>query len=135
MADPTKKQSLILALHEARGQLGGNIAGLKEDLSVGKRFRRSVRENRFAWFGGAAVLGLLLAKLPPMGRKVVVPQPIFARSPEKAGKAALLLGALKIALDLGRPMIMSWLKDRAMHAPNSPQRTERSRPFASNRWR
>jgi hypothetical protein len=135
MADPTKKQSLILALHEARGQLGGNIHGLKEDLSVGKRFRRSVRENRFAWIGGAAVLGLLLAKLPPMGRKVVVPQPIFARPPQKAGKAALLLGAIKIALDLGRPMIMSWLKDRALHRPPPSQRAERSRPFASNRWR
>lgn len=135
MADPTKKQSLILALHEARGQLGGNLTGLKEDLSVGKRFRRSVRENRLAWFGGAAVLGLLLAKLPPMGRKVVVTQPIFARPPQNAGKAALLLGALKIALDLGRPLIMNWLKDRALHQPPSTQRAERSRPFTSNRWR
>ena len=104
MADPTKKQSLIRTLQEARGQIAGNIHGLKEDLSVGKRFRRSVRENPFVWYAGAAVLGLLLAKLPPMGRKVVVTQPIFAKQ-QKAGKTAVLVGAIKIALDLGRPFI------------------------------
>ena len=134
MADPTKKQSLIRTLQEARGQIAGNIHGLKEDLSVGKRFRRSVRENPFVWYAGAAVLGLLLAKLPPMGRKVVVPQPIFAKQ-QKAGKAAVLLGAIKIALDLGRPFITSWLKERATHGPRPSPRVERSRPVAASRWR
>ncbi len=134
MADPTQKQSLIRTLQEARGQLAGNIHGLKEDISIGKRFRRSVRENPFVWYSGAAVLGLLIAKLPPMGKKVVVPQPIFAKQ-QKAGKAAVLLGALKIALDLGRPFITSWLKERAKQAPSPAPRSERARPFAGTRWR
>ncbi len=134
MADPTKKQSLIRTLQEARGQIAGNIHGLKEDLSFGKRFRRSVRENPIAWYGGAAVLGLILSKLPPMGKKVVVPQPIFAKQ-QKAGKAAVLLGALKIALDLGRPFLTNWLKERAKQGPPPSPRTERSRPFAGSRWR
>ena len=133
MADPAKKQSLIRTLQEARGQVAGNIAGLKQDLSIGKRFRRSVRENAFAWYGGAALLGLLLAKIPPMGKKVVVPKPIFAKE-QKAGKAALLLGAIKIALDLGRPLILNWLKERAMHRPPA-YRPERSRPSVAARMR
>jgi len=134
MADPAKKQSLIRTLQEARGQVAGNITGLKQDLSIGNRFRRSVRENAFAWYGGAALLGLLLAKLPPMGKKVVVPQPIFARE-KKAGKAAVILGAIKIALDLGRPLILSWLKERAKHGPRASYRPERSRPAVASRLR
>jgi hypothetical protein len=133
MADPAKKQSLIRELHEARGQVAANVSGLKEDLSIGKRFRRSVRENPIAWYGGAAVLGLLLAKIPPMGKKVVVPKPIFAKE-QKAGKAAVILGALKIFLDLGRPFITNWLKERAMHGP-PPPRQQRSRPMATSRMR
>jgi hypothetical protein len=132
MADPAKKQSLIQQLHEARAQIAGNVSGLKQDLSIGNRFRRSVRENPYVWYGGAALLGLLLSKIPPMGKKVVVPQPIFARQ-QKAGKAAAILGAIKIALDFGRPMIISWLKERAKHAP-APQRAERSRPAMASRF-
>jgi hypothetical protein len=135
MADPTKKQSLILQLQEARGQLAGNLSGLKQDVSVGRRFRRSVRENPVVWYAGAALLGLLLAKIPPMGRKVIVPQPIFAAKPQKAGKAAMLLGALKIALDLGRPFITKWLKERAMHRPEQPPRDSRPRPIIAGRFR
>jgi hypothetical protein len=132
MADPAKKQSLIRELQEARGQVAGNITGLKQDLSIGNRFRRSVRENPLVWYGGAALVGLLLAKIPPMGKKVVVPQPIFARE-QKAGKAAAILGAIKIALDLGRPLIMNWLKERAKHGP--APKPQRSRPVMASRMR
>jgi hypothetical protein len=133
MADPAKKQSLILELREARGQLASNISGLKQDLSIGKRFRRSVRERPFVWYAGAAVLGLILAKIPPMGKKVVVPQPIFAKQ-QKAGKAAVVLGAIKIFLDLGRPFITNWLKERAKNGP-MPRPVQRARSILAGRAR
>jgi hypothetical protein len=133
MADPAKKQSLIREIQEARGQVAGNIVALKQDLSIGNRFRRSVRENPLAWYGSAALIGLLLSKIPPMGKKVVVPRPIFAKE-QKAGKAAMILGAIKIALDLGRPLIINWLKERASNRPPMG-RTPRPRPVAVSRVR
>jgi hypothetical protein len=127
MAEPTKKQALILSLQEARGQLASNISGIRRDLSVGQRFRRSVKQRPFVWFAGAAVLGLLLAKIPPIGgRKVVVQQPVVYQ--KSAGKAALFLTALKFLLDLGKPALAAWaakrIKDGAM--PEGRYRPERA---------
>lgn len=127
MADAAKKQAVILALREARGQLAENISGIRDDFSVGKRFRRSVRQNRVAWYAGAAVLGLLLSRIPSMGKKVIVPRAIFAREPQ-AGKAAALLAAVKVAVDLGRPMIMTWLRNRVTRRPAPVSRPSRPRP-------
>lgn len=136
MADAAKKQSLIVQLREARGQIAGNISGLKQDLSIGQRFRRSVRENPVVWYAGAALLGLLLAKIPSMGKKIVVPQPIFTKEP-KAGKAAALLAGLKIILDFGRPTIMNWLKEHALSRAAAQARPERqrTRSVVSGRFR
>lgn len=121
MADPNKKQSLILALREARGQLGANLTEFRRDISIGQRFRNSVKKHPAAWYAGAAVLGLLLSRIPPFAKKVIVPQPIFAAKPPKAGIAAAVLTGLKLALDVGKPFLSTWIKDHIQHAP-SPRR-------------
>lgn len=123
MADPAKKQALIASLHEARGQLAGKVSELREDFSVGKRFRRSVRLHPGAWYAGAALAGLLLSRLGAKKKEVVVPK--FGGTP-KAGKAALGLGVLKILIDLSRPFATAWLKQRFTHGP-APQKRSHSR--------
>lgn len=133
MDDAAKKQSLKLQLHEARGQVQGNIAGIRRDFSFGRRFRQSVRQKPVAWYAGAAVLGLLLALIPRMGRKVVVTRTVSAD--KQAGKAAALLAAAKIALDFGKPTILAWIRNRAENRPIRPK-APRSRPApVSSRFR
>ena len=127
MADPAKKESLIAALREARGQVAGKIGELRHDFSISERFRRSVRNHPTAWHAGAAVVGLILSRIPSMGKKVVVPQPVyFGGDAKKAGKAAFALGALKILIDLGKPFASMWLKDRLKHGP-APRRSSYAR--------
>jgi hypothetical protein len=124
MADPAKKQALIASLHEARGQMGGKVSELREDFSVGKRFRRSVRLHPGAWYAGAAVVGLVLSRLGSRKKEVVVPK--FGGGTPKAGKAALGLGVLKILIDLSRPFATAWLKQRFTQGP-PPRRGTYSR--------
>ena len=96
MADEALKQSLISELAIARSQLGINKAELREDVAVGKKLKRQLHQNPVPWFAGAAVLGLLLSKLPPIRRKVIVKPPRI-RKPraEEIGKAGIgLMGCI-----------------------------------------
>lgn len=113
MALTPRKNELIADLATARAELGGYAHALKRDADVGAKLKRSVQANPAGWFGAAAVLGLLLSKVPPRRKKVVVKAPKFRKDEaSNAGKAAILLAALKFAFDLGKPFLMRWVKNR-----------------------
>ena len=110
MAEQTLKQSLIADLESARAQLAGYSTALRHDLNVGARLKGGVARNPVAWFGAAAVVGLLLSKIPSPRRKTVIKMPASGKKQAgTAGKAAFALGALKLGLDFAKPAIMSWI--------------------------
>ena len=122
MAETTGKQTLTSELASARGRMTGYAAAIRRDLDVGARLKISVTRNSPAWYAGAAVLGLLLSKIPPMHRKVVVGTPAFFPSQtRKAGKLAMLLGVLKFAADFAKPALLFWSKRRFLSGRPSPQ--------------
>ena len=111
MADTTDKQTLAAELANARGRMTGYAADIRRDLDLGARLKASVARNSYAWYAGAAVLGLLLSKLPPMRRKGVVEMPAFLPSQARtAGKLGLVLGILKFAADFAKPALVLWSK-------------------------
>ncbi len=113
MAGDPRKQTLTADLAAARARLTGYATALRHDLHVSRRLKSGVSGNPIAWFGGATVVGLLLSKLPPARRKVVVKGPAIRNdSAEKAGKAAFLLTALKFAFDFAKPTLIAWAKQR-----------------------
>ncbi len=115
MAYPSRKEALIADLAASRTELVGYGQALTHDLDFGARVQRGVRANPAGWFGGAALLGLLLSKLPPLRRKVEVKPSLFHRSPAKeAGKAAFAVTLIKFALDLAKPMLMAWVKRKVV---------------------
>jgi hypothetical protein len=117
MADETLKQSLINELALARSQFGVSKTELREDLAVGKKLKRQLHRNPVPWFAGAAVVGLLLSKLPPMRRKVVVKGPKSNKSSQKEmGKAGIAVALLNFALQLAKPTLLKIVRDR-MTAP------------------
>lgn len=114
MAHSAHKQTLIADLANARTELVGYGQALSHDLDVGAKLKRGLRENPAAWFGGAAVLGLLLSRITAPRRKVIVKSAGFRRSQtEQAGKAAFALTALKFGFDLVKPALFAWVKNRA----------------------
>lgn len=128
MAISDRKKALIHDLTESRQELVGYGEAFRHDLDFGAKVKRGVRANPAACFGGAALLGLLLSKLSPSRSKVVVKGPTFRGDQTKqAGKAALLLTVLKFGLDLAKPSLMAWVRDRALGASGATRRPA-SRP-------
>jgi hypothetical protein len=113
MAQEHEKAELIAELAQARAGMTRNVAALRHDLDFAARARNSFAKNPMLWLGGAALLGLIIARIP--GRKgkvhtvrVEKAEPVVAQ----AGKAGLVLGALKIAFDFARPTLMKWATQR-----------------------
>jgi hypothetical protein len=113
MAQDHDKAELIAELARARTTASANVVALRHDLDFPARARRSFAKNPLPWIGGAAVLGLIVARIPKRTKKVVT---VFPKKEEpvaaKAGKAGLVLGALKIAFDFARPALLKWATQR-----------------------
>ena len=113
MANSTDKETLIDELAVARGELGSYTAALRHDLDLGANLKRAFRAHPAIWFGGAAVLGLILSRAIPRREKVVRKRPVFhSKETAAAGKAAFGLTALKFGLDFAKPVLLRWFKER-----------------------
>ncbi|MEO6740890.1 MAG: hypothetical protein ABIP20_11595 [Chthoniobacteraceae bacterium] len=107
MANPPDHKALIAELAASRDSLTAYTTAIRHDLDFGAKVTRSFHGNQTAWLGGAALLGLLLSKLLPARRKVVIPTPVA-----EVGKAAFALTALKFALNFAKPALFGWMRDR-----------------------
>lgn len=114
MAHDARKAELIATLDRARSRIAVNAHALRDDLDPLAGVKRSFRSHGLAWVGGATLLGLVLAKLPARTKTVTVDRAgrKFRDAP-KAATAGLIVGALKIAFDVGKPWIAGWLSRRA----------------------
>ena len=112
MAEDERKSELTAELARARCRIGANLGALRRDLDFPARAKSAVMKHPAAWVGGATLLGVLLAKLPARKKKTVVHHGGVEAKIVGAGKAGLLLGALKIAFDLSRPAITKWASRR-----------------------
>jgi hypothetical protein len=112
MAD-TETESIRTTLARSRAQLSHSTAALGEQLNVSQRVRRSVRSQPATWIAAATVIGLLLAarRRKPRSVKIETKRKVDAQD---AGKAALFLGAGKLALDVLRPTLTAWLRRRIL---------------------
>jgi len=130
MAEDERKAELIAALDRSRVHISGNVQALGRDLDFASRARRAFKTHPAVWIGGAVLLGLAISRLP-LRRKAPSLAPRKSRSAEpaieKAGKAGLMLGALKIAFDIARPTIMGWATRRVAEYFEAGNRGETAR--------
>ena len=114
MAQDNDKAELIAELAQARATMYGYALALRRDLDFSTRAKNAFKRSPLPWLGGAALLGLLVARLPRRTKKVVTISSKSKKEPivEEAGKAGLVLGALKIAFDLARPALIKWATQR-----------------------
>jgi hypothetical protein len=88
------------------------------------RVKSGFNENRVAWMGGAAIVGLALAKLPPRTKKV----PLNPKDREKLARipqTGLLLGSVKLALDFAKPLLLAWATKRMGDVARSSEKVEK----------
>ncbi len=115
MAQNSDKTELIAELAQARARTSVYTQALRKDLDVPTRVRKAFKSSPLPWLGGAGLVGIILARLSPGRAKtkpVVSLRPSAEPALKNAGKAGLLLGVLKMVLDLLRPAITNWAKTR-----------------------
>lgn len=132
MAENDDKAELILELAKSRNAMAANVTGLRHDFDFPTRAKKAFKKSPAIWLGAAAIVGLVVARIP--GRsKPAVKVKVAARkgedsTVEKAGKAGLVFGALKLAFDLARPALMRYATQRvseyvaARQQPEYPRR-------------
>lgn len=110
MADQSRKQSLSNELRDARAQVGGFVAVVREDLNVGARLKSNYSRHPGTWFGAAAGLGLLLSRILIPPRKVVAKLPAGWNFPmQKSSKLGVVLSALKFAFTIAQPAVAGFI--------------------------
>ncbi len=115
MADPNdRKASITAQLDRARSRITFNRRELSGDLNVPARLKASIDDHRGVWLTVAGLVGLIIAKIPPRTKKVVLDRKGVVRKEqlEEVGKFGLVLGVLKVVLNLAKPLIISWATKR-----------------------
>jgi hypothetical protein len=134
MAESAKKRELIAQIDRARSKATACQRELKEDLKIGEKvhevgdqvkygLKESVDHHRGIWLGTAALIGLLISKIPPRTKVIMGGNGSkkTVREAKKAGKAGLLVAALGWIFSLVRPLIISWGRKRLVQAFSGQQ--------------
>lgn len=112
MAEDQRKAELTADLARARSLIAQNFGALRSDLDFSSRLKKTIAKNPAVWVGAATLVGLLFARLPGRRKKVMGKRETANAKVASAGKAGLLLGLLKIAFDLSRPVLTKWVSGR-----------------------
>ncbi len=106
-----RKSALIREIARSRAELSAHAEGAGAHLHPGEKIQAGFVRHRFAWMGAAGLLGLILSKVGGSPKKIEVSKK-GEKQVAKAGAAGLMLGLLKIAFDLFRPMLTRWATQR-----------------------
>jgi hypothetical protein len=97
----------------SRDRLERELDGLRYELDIPRRIRKSLQSQTAIWIGAAALIGVALTFLPSRKKEVYVDAK-SGRPPKKHNllEAGFLLGALKITATLLRPMVMKFVANK-----------------------
>lgn len=110
----------------SRERVARELSGLRYELDFPRKLKSSFRHQPAIWIGALVVVGLILAVAPARRKKVYVHDG-SGRKQKRAGgesllEAGALVGALKFAATLLRPVVVNFL-------------TTKMRGYASSRGR
>ena len=104
-------------IEKSRSGLAREVRGLRYELDVPARIRRSIREKPAPWITAAVVIGIALVALPLRRRQVIVE--VDSKTGKRKNKlleTGFLLGALRIAATLAKPAVVSFIRQRMADA-------------------
>ena len=107
---PTEELKAQIA--HSRALVSRDLRGLRYELDFPHKIRKSFQRQTVFWLAGAAAVGLLLTRLPARGKKVYVESRVGGKSKHRLLEAGFVLGALKIAATLLRPVIVDLVRNR-----------------------
>ena len=117
---------LIAEIADSRDRVGRNLRGLHYELDFPAKLRRSFREQTVSWITAAAAVGALIILLPLRRKKTYVDKKSGSKAGNKLLETGFLLGALKIAASLARPVIVEFVKTRLFDVAGQIKSTKKT---------
>ena len=105
---------LKVEIARSREDVGRGLHRIREEADVPRKIRRSVRREPVPWIVGAIAVGLLITAVATRKKKVVV-EPKHGSKSKGFLEAGFLLGALRIAATLFKPMIIKFVEEKFAH--------------------
>jgi hypothetical protein len=112
----------------SRDQFARDLRVFRREIDIPRKIKRSFQRQTAVWITAAVVVGALLIVLP-MRRKTVrieakAPKTGKGRGKNKVLEAGFLLGALKFAATVLKPVVVSYVTKK-MHSYSGGPQTER----------
>lgn len=122
-----EKRAILGELAAARARLSATGEDLRRTMDVPARAKDSFRRHRPAWIGGAALVGLVLSKLPARSKTIFVER-ATGKALGAAGKLGTAWTVARLAFDIAKPLMgdmagksLSEILKRFVRTPPKPQ--------------
>src|SRR5215470_13347886 len=101
---------------DSRERLVRELRGLRYELDLPAKFRRSFRRQTGSWISAAAAVGALIALAPVRKRKIYIDAKERRKRNKKLMETGIALAATKLVTNLARPVIMEFVKNRFFYS-------------------
>ena len=118
---PESINGLKLEIADSRERLVREVRGLRYELDLPARFRRSFRKQTGSWISAAAAVGALIALAPMRKKKIYVDTRGRRKKDKKLMETGIALAAMKLVTNLARPVIMEFVKNRFFYSGEPPR--------------
>ena len=113
---PESINELKLEIADSRERLVRELRGLRYELDLPAKFRKSFRKQTCSWISAAAAVGALIALAPMRKKKIYVDTRGRRKQDKKLMETGIALAAMKLVTNLARPVIMEFVKNRFFYS-------------------
>ena len=99
-------------IDRSREDLALRLERVREEADLPRKIRRSVRQEPVPWIIGAIAVGLLVTAVVSRKKKVYVDAKGGIKSKHALLEAGFVLGALRIAASLLKPVVMNFVEKK-----------------------
>jgi hypothetical protein len=120
--EPGRKKSpeqLRAEIARSREAVERDLRVVRSELDIPRKIRRSFRSQTGIWIAAAAVLGIVLAVRSTRKKKIYVQPPAGHKTKTRLLEAGFVLGALRIAATLLKPVVMKFVTQKVRDYANS----------------
>jgi len=103
---------LTQEIARSREDLALRLERVREEVDLPRKIRRSVRQEPVPWTIGAIAVGLLVTAVVTRKKKVYVDGRGAPKSKHALLEAGFVLGALRIAAGLLKPVVMNFVEKK-----------------------
>src|SRR6266513_1571722 len=107
-SDPELKEEIA----RSREELALRLSRVREEVDLPRKIRRSVQREPVPWIIGAIAVGLLVTAVVTRKKKVYVDAKGGSKSKHALLEAGFVLGALRIAAGLLKPVIVNFVEKK-----------------------